>query len=207
MPGRQRSPVSRRRRKRAPHRHRCRAYARHRRRQPRRGWVYVGTNLGRHWDVKYFNWDSYNKRLPERDDILTATGVVNLRKRFGKHAPIVGTICPEEQVQVLETRAEQNSYHWGRIKRTQKEQDRFVGRQIFASTPRQHGKEIRVMTRSFRFSRFTVFGSLVPGPGVCRAGAGRVGGGQVRGHRKKTCGRLRARMGRTPLCGNCWPSR
>ena len=87
------------------------------------GWVYVGTNLGRHWDVKHFNWDSYNKRLPERDDVLTATGLVNLRKRFGKHAPIVGVICPDEQVQVLESKTLSNSYHWVRIKRTQKEQD------------------------------------------------------------------------------------
>ena len=87
------------------------------------GWVYVGTNLGRHWDKKHFNWDSYNKRLPGSGDVLTATGLVNLRKQFGERAPIVGTICPDEQVQVLETRAEQNSYHWVRIKRTQKEQD------------------------------------------------------------------------------------
>lgn len=80
--------------------------------------MYVGINLGRHWDKKHFDWDSYNKRLPEKADILTATGLVNLRKRFGEHAPIVGVICPEEQVQVLEIETLPNGYHWVRIKRT-----------------------------------------------------------------------------------------
>ena len=81
------------------------------------GWVYVGTNLGRHWDVKHFNWDSYNKRLPERDDVLTAAGLVNLRERFGEHAPIVDVICPDEQVQVLETKTLSEGYHWVKVKR------------------------------------------------------------------------------------------
>lgn len=83
------------------------------------GWVYVGTNLGRHWDVKHFNWDSYNKRLPERDDVLTAAGLVNLRERFGEHAPIVDVICPDEQVQVLESKTLPNAYHWVKVKRIQ----------------------------------------------------------------------------------------
>lgn len=83
------------------------------------GWVYVGTNLGRHWDVKHFNWDSYNKRLPERDDVLTAAGLVNLRERFGERAPIVDVICPDEQVKVLESKTLPNAYHWVKVKRIQ----------------------------------------------------------------------------------------
>ena len=87
------------------------------------GWVYVGINLGRHWDKKHFNWDSYNRRLPEKADILTATALVNLRKRFGEHAPIVDVICPDEQVQALETKTLSNSYHWVKVKRTRRKQD------------------------------------------------------------------------------------
>ena len=86
------------------------------------GWVYVGLNLGRHWDEKHFNWDSYNKHLPKKEDILTATGLVNLRERFGKDAPIVGVICPEVQVEVEETKTLPEGYHWVRIERAQTKQ-------------------------------------------------------------------------------------
>ena len=66
------------------------------------GWVYVGTRSGLEWDEKHFNWAGYNQRLPEKADILTAIGSVNLRVKFGQQAHIAGVICPGEKVQVLE---------------------------------------------------------------------------------------------------------
>lgn len=87
------------------------------------GWVYIGTNVGRHWDEKYFNWDGDSERLPEGGDILTSTGSVNLRVRLGRHAHIVGVICPEEKVKALgTTKTLRNTYHWVKVKRIKEKQ-------------------------------------------------------------------------------------
>ena len=59
------------------------------------GWVYLGTRSGLEWDEKYFNWNGEKDRLPEKGDILTSTGSVNLRGRIGPQAHIVGVICPD----------------------------------------------------------------------------------------------------------------
>lgn len=87
------------------------------------GWVYVGTNLGRHWDEKHFDWAGYNKRLPEKTDILTAIGLVNLRVKSGQQAHIDGVICPGEKVQVVETKTLSEGYHWVKVKRIKEKEE------------------------------------------------------------------------------------
>lgn len=81
------------------------------------GWVYVGTGSGLEWDEKYFDWNGEKDRLPEKDDILTATGSVNLRVPFGCQARIVGAIAPGEPVQVLRIQTVADCHHWVQVKR------------------------------------------------------------------------------------------
>ncbi len=91
------------------------------------GWVYVGINFGKNWDEKYFDWTSDNDRLPRRDDELTATGSVNLRKdhiRFKKgegwvNAEVLDVIGPHTKVKVLETKTVADGFHWVKIKKIQ----------------------------------------------------------------------------------------
>ncbi len=81
------------------------------------GWVYVGTGSGLDWDEKYFNWDGEKDRLPEKGDILTATGSVHLRMPLGCQAPIVGAIAQGEQVHVLRAQTVSDCHHWVQVKR------------------------------------------------------------------------------------------
>ena len=81
------------------------------------GWVYVGTGSGLDWDEKYFNWDGEKDRLPEKGDILTATGSVHLRMPLGCQAPIVGAIAPGEPVHVLRAQTVADCHHWVQVKR------------------------------------------------------------------------------------------
>ncbi len=81
------------------------------------GWVYVGTGSGLEWDEKYFNWDGEQDRLPEKGDILTATGSVHLRMPLGCQAPIVGAIAPGERVHVLRAQTVADCHHWVQVKR------------------------------------------------------------------------------------------
>jgi len=86
------------------------------------GWVYVGTRAGLKWDEKYFNWDGEKDRLPEKGDILTATGSVHLRGRIGPQAHIVGVICPDEPVNVLRIYTVADGHHWVQVKRMQEKE-------------------------------------------------------------------------------------
>ena len=81
------------------------------------GWVYVGTRSGLEWDEKYFAWDGEKDRLPEKGDILTATGSVNLRVPLGCQARIVGAIASGEPVKVLRSKTVADCHHWVQVKR------------------------------------------------------------------------------------------
>ena len=81
------------------------------------GWLYVGTGSGLEWDEKYFNWDGEQDRLPEKGDILTATGSVHLRMPLGCQSPIVGAIAPGERVHVLRATTVADCHHWVQVKR------------------------------------------------------------------------------------------
>lgn len=86
------------------------------------GWVYLGTRSSLEWDEKYFSWEGEKDRLPEKGDILTATGSVHLRVRLGEHAHIVGVIYLDEQVNVLGTQTVTDGHHWAQVKRMQEKE-------------------------------------------------------------------------------------
>ncbi len=89
------------------------------------GWVYVGIKNDNDWAEKNFVWNS-NFDLPQKDDTLTATGLVNIRKDYIKfnentgrwtNAEILGLVQRGDKVKVINTKNVANGFHWVEIAR------------------------------------------------------------------------------------------
>ena len=91
----------------------------------RDGWIYVGILYEGEWEEKYFDWQGDGK-APEKGDVLTAAGSVNIRQdvikydrnaEVWKNARIVGLVKPGDRVQVKQVETVADDFVWIRAER------------------------------------------------------------------------------------------